>query len=412
MPARQTIAIVGASLTGASAAATLREEGFDGRVVLLGAEPQLPYDRPPLSKAYLRGAMPFEKTLLRPTEFYREKDIELVLSTTVTRVDAEKRRLELAGGERLDFDSVLIATGGRNRRFPIPGLDLPGVYDLRTVADADRIREVIGPGRRAVVVGLGFIGAEVASSLRECGVEVVAIEPFKTPLFRALGEEIGRVVEGLHRDHGVDMILGDAVAAFEGNGRVERVVTRDGRRVECDFAVFGLGIEPAADVVAGSGVHVDNGIVVDDLCRTNVPGVFAAGDVANHYHPVCARQMRVEHWQNGVKQGAAAARSMLGRGQPYDEVHWFWSDQYDANIQYAGFHVPWDQLIVRGSLAERKFLGFFLTAGRVESAVAINQGRDLRRAFPLIRARVPVDPARLADPQVDLRTLVPAEKPA
>ena len=412
MPARQTIAIVGASLTGASAAATLREEGFDGRVVLLGAEPQLPYDRPPLSKAYLRGAMPFEKTLLRPAEFYREKDIELVLSTTVTRVDAEKRRLELAGGERLEFDSVLIATGGRNRRFPIPGLDLPGVYDLRTVADADRIREVIGPGRRAVVVGLGFIGAEVASSLRECGVEVVAIEPFKTPLFRALGEEIGRVVEGLHRDHGVDMILGDAVAAFEGNGRVERVVTRDGRRVECDFAVFGLGIEPAADVVAGSGVHVDNGIVVDDLCRTSVPGVFAAGDVANHYHPVCARQMRVEHWQNGVKQGAAAARTMLGRGQPYDEVHWFWSDQYDANIQYAGFHVPWDQVVVRGSLAERKFVAFFLTAGRVESAVAINQGRDLRRAFALIRARVPVDPARLADPQVDLRTLVPAEKPA
>jgi 3-phenylpropionate/trans-cinnamate dioxygenase ferredoxin reductase subunit len=412
MPAPSTIAIVGASLTGASAAATLREEGFDGRVVLLGAEPQLPYDRPPLSKAYLRGAMPFEKTLLRPAEFYREKEIELRLSTTVTRVDAEKRRLELAGGERLDFDSVLVATGGRNRRFPIPGLDLPGVYDLRTVADADRIREVIAPGRRAVVVGLGFIGAEVASSLRECGVEVVAIEPFKTPLFRALGAEIGGVVEGLHRDHGVDMILGDAVSAFEGNGRVERVVTTSGRRVECDFAVFGLGIEPAADVVAGSGVRVDNGIVVDELCRTNVPGVFAAGDVANHYHPVCGRQMRVEHWQNGVKQGAAAARSMLGRGQPYDEVHWFWSDQYDANIQYAGFHAAWDQIVVRGSLAERKFLAFFLTAGCVESAVAINQGRDLRRAFPLIRARVPVDPARLADPQVDLRTLVPAERPA
>jgi 3-phenylpropionate/trans-cinnamate dioxygenase ferredoxin reductase component len=159
-------------------------------------------------------------------------------------------------------------------------------------------------------------------------------------------------------------------------------------------------------------VRVDNDIVVDDLCRTNVPGIFAAGDVANHYHPVCARPMRVEHWQNGVKQGAAAARSMLGRGQPYDEVHWFWSDQYDANIQYAGFHAAWDQVVVRGSLAERKFLAFFLTAGRVESAVAINQGRDLRRAFALIRARVPVDPARLADPQVDLRTLVPAEKPA
>src|SRR3989454_1967479 len=289
MAAPSTIAIVGASLTGASAAATLREEGFDGRVVLLGAEPQLPYDRPPLSKAYLRGATPFEKTLLGPAEFYREKEIELRLSTTVTRVDAEKKRLELAGGERLDFDSVLVATGGRNRRFPIPGLDLPGVYDLRTVADADRIRAALARGGRAVVVGLGFIGAEVAASMRQSGLEVVAVEPFKTPLYRALGEEIGRVVEGLHRDHGVEMILDDAVTAFEGSGKVERVVTRNGRRIECSLAVFGLGIEPATELVAGTPVRVDNGIVVDDQCRTNVPGIFAAGDVPQHPHPLRRR---------------------------------------------------------------------------------------------------------------------------
>jgi 3-phenylpropionate/trans-cinnamate dioxygenase ferredoxin reductase subunit len=403
-----TIAIVGASLAGSSAAATLREEGFDGRVLLIGSEPQLPYDRPPLSKNYLRGVVPFEKTLLRPPDFYRERAIEMRLGTTVTRVDPEKRTLELTGGERLEFDQLLIATGGRNRRFPIPGLDLPGVYDLRTVADADRIREAIKGGGRAVVVGMGFIGAEVAASLRQSGLEVVAIEPFKTPLYRALGEEIGRVVEGLHRDQGVEMILDDAVTAFEGAGRVERVVTRNGRRIECSLAVFGLGIEPATDLVAGTAVRVDNGILVDDQCRTNVPGIFAAGDVANHYHPVCGRQMRVEHWQNGVKQGAAAARSMLGRGQSYDEVHWFWSDQFDANIQYAGFHAAWDAIVVRGSLPERKFLAFYLADGRVESAVAINQGRDLRRTLPIIKARVAVDPQRLADPAVDLRTLAPA----
>src|SRR5881628_1143273 len=275
----RTIAIVGASLTGASAAATLREDGFDGRVVLLGAEPQLPYDRPPLSKAYLRGGMPFEKTLLRQPEFYRERNIEMRLGTMVVGVDPEGRTLELQGGERLEFDSVLIATGGRNRRFPIPGLDLPGVHDLRTVANADRIRDAIARGGRAVVVGMGFIGAEVAASMRQCGLEVTAIEPFKTPLFRALGEEIGGVVEGLHRDHGVDLVLSDAVAAFEGDGRVERVVTANGRRIECDLAVFGLGIEPVVEPVLAAGVHVDNGIVVDDQCRTNVPGVFAAGDV-------------------------------------------------------------------------------------------------------------------------------------
>jgi 3-phenylpropionate/trans-cinnamate dioxygenase ferredoxin reductase subunit len=403
-----TIAIVGASLAGSSAAATLREEGFDGRVVLIGTEPQLPYDRPPLSKNYLRGVTPFEKTLLRPAEFYRERDIEMRLGTTVTRVDVEKRALALQDGERLDFDQLLIATGGRNKRFPIPGIDLPGVYDLRTVADADRIREAMARGGRAVVVGMGFIGAEVAAAMRQSGLEVVAVEPFKTPLYRALGEEIGRVVEGLHRDNGVEMILADAVTAFEGAGQVERVVTRDGRRIECSLAVFGLGIEPVTELVAGTPVRVDNGIVVDDQSRTNVPGIFAAGDVANHYHPVCGRQMRVEHWQNGLKQGAAAARSMLGRGQSYDEVHWFWSDQFDANIQYAGFHAAWDRIVVRGSLASRKFLAFYLTGGRVESVVAINQGRDMRRTFPIIRARVAVDPARLEDPNVDLRTLAPA----
>ena len=403
-----TIAIVGASLAGSSAAATLREEGFDGRTVLIGAEPQLPYDRPPLSKNYLRGTTSFEKTLLRPPEFYRERDIEMRLGTTVTRVDAEKRMLALQDGERLEFDQLLIATGGRNKRFPIPGIDLPGVYDLRTVADADRIREAIGHGGRAVVVGLGFIGAEVAASMRQSGLEVVAVEPFKTPLYRALGEEIGRVVEGLHRDNGVEMILDDAVTAFEGSGKVERVVTRNGRRIQCSLAVFGLGIEPATELVAGTPIRVDNGIVVDDQCRTNVPGIFAAGDVANHHHPVCGRQIRVEHWQNGVKQGAAAARSMLGRGQSYDEVHWFWSDQFDANIQYAGFHAPWDRMVVRGSLPERKFLAFYLTEGRVESVVAINQGRDMRRTLPIIKARVAVDPARLEDPNVDLRTLAPA----
>jgi 3-phenylpropionate/trans-cinnamate dioxygenase ferredoxin reductase subunit len=403
-----TIAIVGASLAGSSAAATLREEGFDGRVVLIGTEPQMPYDRPPLSKSYLRGVTPFEKTLLRPAEFYRERDIEMRLGTTVTRVDVEKRALALQDGERLDFDQLLIATGGRNKRFPIPGIDLPGVYDLRTVADADRIREAMARGGRAVVVGMGFIGAEVAAAMRQSGLEVVAVEPFKTPLYRALGEEIGRVVEGLHRDNGVEMILADAVTAFEGAGQVERVVTRDGRRIECSLAVFGLGIEPVTELVAGTPVRVDNGIVVDDQSRTNVPGIFAAGDVANHYHPVCGRQMRVEHWQNGVKQGAAAARSMLGRGQSYDEVHWFWSDQFDANIQYAGFHAAWDRIVVRGSLASRKFLAFYLTGGCVESVVAINQGRDMRRTFPIIRARVAVDPARLEDPNVDLRTLAPA----
>ena len=321
-----TFVILGASLAGGTAAATLREEGFDGRIVLVGEEPQPPYERPPLSKKYLQGQQSFERCLVRPPGFYEANGVETRFGVRATRIDPAGRTVELADGERLAYDRVLVTTGARNRRLPIPGLDLPGVYALRSVAEADRIAAEARPGRKAVVVGMGFIGAEVAASLRQLGLAVTAIEFFKVPLFRVLGEEVGRAVAGLHRDHGVDLVFEDSVVAFEGAGQVERVVTKAGRRIDCDFAVVGLGVEPAAEVVAGTGVTLDNGIVVDAYCRTSVDGIYAAGDVANHYHPVFERQVRVEHWQNALKQGAAAARSMLGKGEPYAEVHWFWSD--------------------------------------------------------------------------------------
>jgi 3-phenylpropionate/trans-cinnamate dioxygenase ferredoxin reductase subunit len=403
-----TFVILGASLAGGTAAATLREEGFDGRIVLVGEEPQPPYERPPLSKKYLQGQQPFERCLVHPPGFYEANGVETRFGVRATRIDPAGRTVELADGERLAYDRVLVTTGTRNRRLPIPGLDLPGVYGLRSVAEADRIAAEARPGRKAVVVGMGFIGAEVAASLRQLGLAVTAIEFFKVPLFRVLGEEVGRAVAGLHRDHGVDLVFEDSVVAFEGAGQVERVVTKAGRRINCDFAVVGLGVEPAAEVVAGTGVTLDNGIVVDAYCRTSVDGIYAAGDVANHYHPVFERQVRVEHWQNALKQGAAAARSMLGKGEPYAEVHWFWSDQYDANLQYAGFHTEWDELILRGSLEGRRFVAFYLKEGRVLAAAAMNQGRDLRRTLPVIASRVQVDVGRLRDESVDLRTLAGA----
>jgi 3-phenylpropionate/trans-cinnamate dioxygenase ferredoxin reductase subunit len=237
---------------------------------------------------------------------------------------------------------------------------------------------------------------------------VKAVEPFRVPLERALGPEVGQVVADLHSEHGVEAFYGEGVESFDGDTRVRRVVTSSGRRIECDLAVVGVGIEPAVDVVARTGVAVDNGILVDELCHTNVEGIFAAGDVANHLHPLFGRRIRVEHWRNAIEHGAAAARSMLGAGEPYADVHWFWSDQYDANIQYAGHHREWDELVVRGSLEERSFVAFYLTDGLVDAAVAVNSGRDLRRAQAVIRARVPVEPAKLRDPEVDLRELVPA----
>lgn len=402
----ETIVIIGANLAGGSAAATLREEGFDGDVILVGDEPEPPYERPPLSKEYLRGEMTFEKTLVRPRAFYDENRIEALFGVRATGIDSAARVVELEGGRRLRFGKVLIATGGRNRRPPIPGLDLEGVHDLRTLADANAIRAEIAAGRRAVVVGMGFIGSEVAASLRQCGVDVVAIEPSATPLFRVLGGEVGQVLGAVHRDRGVETVFEDSVAAFEGTTRVERIVTKRGRRIDCDFAVVGVGIDPVTDLGATAGVRLENGIVVDEYCRTNRDGVYAAGDVANHFHPIFGRHIRVEHWQHALKQGAAAARSMLGRREPYDEIHWFWSDQYDANLQYAGFHTTWDQLVIRGSLGERRFVGFYLRDGRVDAVLAFNRGTDVRRAIPLIKSRLQVDPARLRDETVDLRTLV------
>jgi 3-phenylpropionate/trans-cinnamate dioxygenase ferredoxin reductase subunit len=401
-----TCLIVGASLAGATAAATLRGQGFDGSLILIGEELQPPYERPPLSKEYLRGEEPFEKALVRPPAFYEENGVETRFGVRATRVDPSEKVVELADSDRLTYDQLLIATGSRNRSLRIPGRDLEGVYDLRTVADCDRIRAEAASGRKAVVVGMGFIGCEVAASLRQLGVEVAAVLS-GVPLKRVLGEEIGRVIEGFHRDHGVELFLGDSVVAFEGTGRVERVSTKRGRFIGCDFVVVGVGVEPVTDLLSESGVAVDNGIVVDEYCRSNVEGIYAAGDVANHYHPVFGRHIRVEHWDNATKQGAAAARSMLGKQSPYDEIPWFWSDQYEYNLQYAGFATEWDQLAVRGSLEQRDFVAFYLQSGRILASVGIDRGRDVIRSTALIKAKASVATAELVDDTVDLRKLAP-----
>lgn len=397
--------IVGASLAGVNAAAELREQGFDGRVVVVGDEPDEPYDRPPLSKGYLRGELAADRLRLRPEGFWEEQEIELVLGHAAVRLDPGARRLELDDGRELRYDAVLLATGGRNRRLPVDGADLDGVLGLRSRADADRLREAFDGAGRAVVVGMGFIGSEVAASLRAAGLEVTVVEPFSAPLERVLGAEVGGAIASIHAEHGVELLLGEGVEAFEGSRRVERVRTSSGRAVDCDLAVVGVGIAPAVELAQAAGLEVDNGIVVDELCRASADGVFAAGDVARHYHPLVGASIRVEHWKNAVEQGAAAARSMLGAAEPYAEVHWFWSDQYDENLQYLGHHTRWDELVVRGSIEERRFVAFYLEGGAVRAAVALNSGRDLRRATGIVRSGATVDAALLRDPQVDLREL-------
>ena len=401
----ERIAIVGASLSGATAAATLREQGYAGEVVLIGEEPQHPYERPPLSKEYLRGEQPFEHALVRSEGFYAEQGIDLRLGVRAEALDLDRRAVRLAGGDEVAFDRLLLATGGRNRRLSVPGADLDGVLELRTVGDADRIRAAMEGARSAVVVGMGFIGAEVAASLRRSGLEVEVVEIFSTALERALGPDVGRGVEALHRDHGVRMRFEDVVEAFEGSGHVERVVTRSGAAIECDLAVVGVGIVPATELAEGTSLAVDDGFIVDELCRTNVEGVFASGDAARRAHPLAGEAIRVEHWQNAIKGGEAASRSMLGLGAPYADVHWFWSDQYDVQVQYAGFHGAYDEVVFRGEPGDRRFAAFYLRGDRLVAAASLDWPRDVRRAAKLIAAGASPDRNALRDPATDLRTL-------
>jgi 3-phenylpropionate/trans-cinnamate dioxygenase ferredoxin reductase subunit len=399
------LVIVGGNLTGGAAVSTLRTEGFDGRVVLIGEEPHLPYERPPLSKGYLRGEESAEQAFLRPQEWFEENEVELHLGVTAARLEPANHQVELSDGQRIGYDKVLVATGGRNRRLDVPGAHLEGIHDLRTFEDADRIKGEAVPGRRAVVIGAGFIGCEVAASLRRLGVEVDVVEIFEVPLQRVLGSEVGKVFEGIHGDAGVRFHFQQGVDRFEGHDRVESVVTDTGDRIECDFAVVGVGIQPNIEWLAGSGVELDNGVLVDEFCRTNVEGIHAAGDVANHWHPVFQQRMRVEHWDNALKQGAAAARSLMGQGEPFDDPHWFWSDQYEHNLQYVGFAPEWDELVVRGSMEERSFVAFYVKEGLVRAAVGLNRGKDVRRSSGLIRTRRPVAAALLRDQDVDLKKL-------
>ena len=400
------VVIVGGGEAGATTAGALRDQGFDGQIVLIGEEPMPPYERPPLSKEYLRGESGHQ--FVRPEGWYAENQVDARFGVRAERVNAADRVIELAGGDRVAFDHAVVATGSRNRKFPIPGLDLPGVLDLRFAPDSDAIREAAKTGSKAVLVGMGFIGAEVAASLRQLGLDVTVVEFASCPLERVLGPELGRSIEALHRDHGVEMFFHDGAERFEGDGRFETLVTREGRRIEGDFAVVGVGVEPVTDVAEAGGVPTDNGIPVDGSLRTSIEGVWAVGDVARHDHPVFG-SIRVEHFDNAVKMGEHVAKGILGSDAVFDDAHWFWSDQYDAEIQMSGFATEWDQTVIRGSIEERSFVAFLLEEGQLLSAFSMNWKLDVRRSMPLIKARAHPAPASLSDPAVDLRTLLPKE---
>ncbi|HXE73247.1 MAG TPA: FAD-dependent oxidoreductase [Candidatus Nitrosotenuis sp.] len=400
----ESIVLVGGGLAAAWCARTLRQEGYEGRLILVGEEPHLPYDRPPLSKEFLRGEQPRARLDILPAAFYEQNHIEVHLGRRATRLEVPERRLHLDDGTRLTYDRLLLCTGGSPRRLRLPGAELEGLHYLRTVDDSQRLAEKLRPGRRAVLIGTGFIGLELAASFRKKGLLVVGIDVLPLPLEPILGPEVGRFFADMHRAEGVELRLGERVERLEGQGRLQRVVTDRGA-YECDFAVAGIGIIPNLDLVQGTPLETGNGLLVDAFCRTNVPEIFAAGDIANMAHPRLGRRLRVEHWQSAMLQGAAAARAMLDRGKPYEELPWFWTDQYNVNVQTIGHVEKPGPVVLRGEPQSRSFCAFYLEEGRLHMALTCNRPKEQRAARRLIEARIPVTPEQLADESVDLRTL-------
>lgn len=400
------ILIVGANACGQATASGLREGGFDGEIVLVGDEKVAPYERPILSKEYLQGTRELERSFLRPGAWYEEQEIDARFGTRVEAVDMASKTATLDGGDRIGWSQLMLATGLRNRTLDVPGSGSSGIHYLRDVADADGIKGDLEASRRAVVVGMGFIGAEVAASLRTVGIEVTVVEPLETALHRVLGAEFGGVIEGLHAEHGIDMRFGEGVSAFESNpdGSVAAVVTSSGDSIPCDFAVVGIGTVPNTELAEAAGIDCENGILVDAQLRTSAPGVWAGGDVVNHDHPIFGR-MRVEHFDNAIKMGATAAANMLGSASIFDDPHWFWSDQYDCSIQMAGHAPEPDEVVIRGEVGSRDFIAFFLVGGVLRQVLGINRPRDVRRSLGLIRGQVSPDPGALSDPDTDLRSL-------
>lgn len=407
--AEQTFVIVGASLAGAKAAETLREEGYDGRVILIGEEPERPYERPPLTKDYLRRESPREKGYVHPETFYDEHDIDLMTGVAATTLNTKGSRVTLADGRELAYDRLLLATGASPRRLSIPGAGLDDVHYLRTLDDCDRLRDRLQHGGRVVVIGAGWIGAEFAASARQGGAEVTLIDPASVPLKRVLGTQLGGIYRDLHRERGVEMLLGTGLEALEGTDSAERARTTDGRAIDCDLVVAGIGVAPRVDLAEAAGIQTDNGVLVDQRLASSVPNVYAAGDVANAWHPFYDRNVRVEHWANAANQGPAAARSMLGGEVAYEQIPYFFSDQYDLGMEYSGVATEWDEVVFRGDLAGREFIAFWLKGHRVVAGMNVNVWDVNEQVQALIRSRTAVDVNALADNDTPLESLIGGE---
>ena len=397
------IVIVGGGLAAAKAVEAIRDEGFDGRVTLFGDEPVRPYERPPLSKGYLVGDAAEETVFVHPASYYDEHRIELRLDTTVTEIDRDAGEVVTGDGARQRFDRLVLATGAEPRALPGPRLD--GVHLLRTKANSEQLGAAISGASRVAIIGAGWIGCEVASAARRLGADVTMIDPLDVPLQRVLGTEVGAVFRDLHVDNGVDLRLGVGLESMLGNTAVEGISLTDGATVEADVVVVGIGVVPRVGLAEAAGLRVDNGVLTDATLQSSDPRIFAAGDIARAEHPLYDTPLRVEHWANALNQGATAGRNTVGRGEVYDRVPYFYSDQYDLGMEYVGFATEWDEVVFRGDPASREFIAFWVTDKRVVAAMNCNVWDVVEDLKAIITSQQPVDAAALRDPNVPLASL-------
>ena len=405
MPASDTFVIAGGGLAGAKAAEALREQGFDGRIVLAAEESVRPYERPPLSKDYLQGKAGREKIFVHPPDWYDANRVRLLLGTAVTGIDRGRHEVTLSGGAHVAYDRLLLATGSEPRRLPLPGADADGVLYLRRVGDSDRIRDIFKSASRVLIIGAGWIGLEVAAAARIAGAGVTVLESAELPLLHVLGPQVAPVFADLHREHGVDLRLGVRVAEITvSGGKATGARLADGSLIGADAVIVGIGAAPNTALAEAAGLDVRDGVVTDASLRTSDPAIYAAGDIARAFHPLLGTHIRVEHWANALHQPEVAARAMLGQDAAYDRVPYFYTDQYDLGMEYAGYAGPggYDQVIVRGDVGKREFIAFWLSGGRVAAGMNVNTW-DVNDAIQdLIRSGQHADPARLADPAVPL----------
>lgn len=399
------IVILGAGQAAVQAVATLRAEGFTGQITMLGEEPYPPYQRPPLSKAYLLGKLERERLFLKPDIFYPEAGVDLRLGVTATGVDRAAKTVSLSGGGRLNYDKLLFATGTRVRRIRVPGADLPGVHYLRNIADVDALRPAVQPGTKLAIVGGGYIGLEVAAVAAKLGADVTVFEALDRLMARAVSPALSEFYEREHRAAGVKFFLKTGVEAFAGNGKAE-TIHAGGKSYPADLVLAGIGVVPNVELAQAAGLACDDGILVDQFCATPTdPAVFAAGDCTRH-HGRDGNLVRLESVQNAIDQGKHAALAMAGKPAPYREVPWFWSDQYDLKLQIAGLAHPGDRLVLRGKPEERKFAVFHLRDGKVAAVEAVNAAPEYIIGRKLIGDGAPVSAERLADTTIPMKNIV------